>query len=70
MSQNSHIVGTDQLRTLSGKKSRSAICKWASTVGIRVLDGKDGPWTTIEAVNKGLGVSSANEESYQPEEVL
>jgi hypothetical protein len=35
-----------------------------------VVDGKAGPWTTIEAVNKGLGVSSANEPTYAADQVL
>lgn len=70
MSANPHIVDADQLRELSGKRSRSAIRRWASEHGIRVLDGDKGPWTTIEAVNKGLGVSSANDEPYDPAQVL
>ena len=62
MSANPHIVSTEQLRELSGKRSRSAIRRWASARGIRVLDGDNGPWTTVEALNQGLGVSSANDE--------
>lgn len=70
MSANPHVVDFDQLRELSGKRSRASIRRWASEHGIRVLDGDNGPWTTIEAINKGLGVSSANEEPYDPAKVL
>ena len=70
MSQNSHMVDAETLRQRSGKKSRSAIRRWASAQGFRVFDGKDGPWTTIEAVNAALGVGSSNDEAYDPDKVL
>jgi hypothetical protein len=68
--QNSHMVDAETLRQRSGKKSRSAIRKWASAQGFRVFDGKDGPWTTLEALNAALGVGSANDEAYDPNKVL
>lgn len=70
MSQNPHIVDAQTLRQLSGKQSRSGVCKWASERGIRVIDGDKGPFTTLEALNKALGVLSANDESYVPDQVL
>lgn len=70
MTQSTHIVDAQMLRRLSGKHNRSAVRRWASQQGIRVLDGKDGPWTTREALNAALGVSSANEEAYDPDKVL
>ena len=39
MSANPHIIDADQLRELSGKRSRAGIKRWASERGIRVLDG-------------------------------
>lgn len=70
MSQNPAIVDAEQLRQLSGKHNRSAVRRWASRQGIRVLDGKDGPWTTREAVNAALGVGSSNDSAYDPDRVL
>lgn len=70
MSANPSIVGADELRQRSGKHNASAIRRWASQQGIRVFDGKDGPWTTLEALNKALGVSSANESPYSADQVL
>ena len=70
MSQTPHIVDAQMLRQLSGKHSRSAVRRWASAQGIRVLDGKDGPWTTQEALNAALGVGSSNDEAYDPDKVL
>lgn len=65
MTPNPHILDADQLKALSGKKTNAAIHRWASTHGIRLLDGADGPWTTLEAVNAALGVGSeAGSPSY------
>jgi hypothetical protein len=65
-----NIVNADVLRAKSGKRNASAVRRWASRQGIRVFDGEDGPWTTLEALNKALGVSSANEPAYRADEVL
>lgn len=67
---NPHIVDAFQLRELSGKRTRTAVRKWASRQGIKTLDGADGPFATIEAVNAALGVGSANDAAYDPREVL
>lgn len=67
---NPHIVDAFQLRELSGKRTPSAVRKWATRQGIKVLDGEDGPWSTTEAVNAALGVASANDGAYRPDEVF
>lgn len=66
MSAAEHIVDAKQLRERSGKRTASAIRRWATRQGIRVFDGAEGPWTTLEALNKALGVSSeaGNDEAY------
>jgi len=70
VSKNPQVVDAATLRQLSGKHNRSAVRRWASAQGIRVLDGKDGPWTTQEALNAALGVGSSNDETYDPDKVL
>lgn len=69
MGTDSHIIDAEALRKQSGKRSASAVRKWASRQGIRTLEGKDGPWTTLEAVNKALGVGSANDPVYNPDDI-
>lgn len=71
MSANHHIVDTAELRRLSGLKQSAAIKRWASAQGIKVRDGVDGPWTTLEALNASMGVGSAgNDDDYRPEDLL
>lgn len=69
MSTNPHIVDAEYLRELSGKRTPAAVRKWASARGIRTIDGDDGPFTSIEAVNRALGVGSANAPTYSPEDI-
>lgn len=69
MTANSHILDAEQLRKLSGKRSAASVRKWANRQGIRTLDGADGPWTTQEAVNRALGVGSANDPQYRPDDI-
>jgi hypothetical protein len=57
---NPHIVEAEQLRKLSGKRTASAVRKWASARGIRTLDGDDGPFTSIEAVNRAGALAARN----------
>ncbi|MCW0201515.1 MAG: hypothetical protein OJI74_06570 [Rhodanobacter thiooxydans] len=66
MDQTSHIIDTDYLRKISGKKGAAAIRRWASRQGIRCGDGAAGPWTTLEALNSALGIhtSPAANDSY------
>jgi hypothetical protein len=59
MTTHPHIVDSEQLRKLSGKRTSAAVRRWASEHGIRVLNGNEGPWTTIDAVNRALGVDLA-----------
>lgn len=62
---NHHIIDAAELRRLSGLSQPAALKRWASNQGIPLADGADGPWTTLEAINKALGVSSAaNDRTY------
>lgn len=70
MSENAPIVEAAELRARSGLKNPSAVRRWASRQGFRVFDGKDGPWTTLAALNAALGVGSANDDAYKPDQVL
>lgn len=69
MSDLAHIVDTETLRKLSGKHSASAVRRWANSQGIRTLEGADGPWTTEAAINRALGVGSANDPVYRPDDI-
>jgi hypothetical protein len=66
VSANPNIVEFADLRRQCGKKTKPAVRKWASEHGIRVFESDAGPWTTVDALNKALGVSSgaSNDHAY------
>ena len=67
-----HIILPAQLRELSGKSTPSAVRRWARTQNIRIKEGANGPWTTLDALNEslGLGMSARRNGSYRPDEVI
>lgn len=70
MTMNPHIVGPEELRRMSGKQTTAAVCRWASARGIRVIEGADGPWTTVEALNAAMGVNSAANDKAYAQDIL
>jgi hypothetical protein len=70
LNANPHTVDAFQLRELSGKRTDAAVRRWATRQGIKLGKGPGAPWTTVEALNAALGVGSANDAAYRPEEVL
>ena len=67
-----HIILPEVLKKLSGKSSAAAVRRWAQSQNIRIKEGGDGPWTTLEAVNESMGVGLANKRvgAYRPDDVL
>lgn len=65
-----YIIDTEQLRYISGKRTPSAVRRWASARGIRVLDGNEGPWTTLDAINHALGINSTTNNKLYGSDIL
>lgn len=69
MSSCARIVTTKLMRILSGKHSAAALRKWADRQGIPTLQGADGPFTTMDALNYALGLGPTNDQPYSPDDV-
>lgn len=53
--------------------SLATVERWARKIGLRVqYDGRGGLWTTLDALNVALGITSAanGADKYNPDEVL
>ena len=70
MNKNHHIVDSELLRVLSGKRTEAAVRRWASQQGIAIKNGADGPWTTIQAVNASLGLKHASNDGAYKEDIV
>ena len=60
------IVYPEMLASLSGLRQHSRIAAWCKARGIAILDGKDGPWTTLDAINSALGVRDGKKADDSP----
>jgi len=56
-----HIVPFEELQRRSGLRQAAAVERWARAEGIRYFHGREGIWTTLEALNAALGVTAAND---------
>jgi hypothetical protein len=66
-----HLVTFEDLKSATGYSRLSDVERCLQKAKIPYTYGKDGIWTTIEAVNAALGLRPAeNDGAYKPGEVL
>lgn len=66
----SHILPFADLQQATGYTRLADVERCLEKQGVRFLRGKDGIWTTLEAVNAAVGVresSDASNDPYSPE---
>ena len=67
----SPVLNLDDLREATGYTRQADIERCLRKQGVRYFYGRQGIWTTIEALNAALGVAApaANDGAYSPEEI-
>jgi hypothetical protein len=58
------FVTFPELQALSGMNRKADVIRWAESQGIRFKYGKNGIWTTPDALNAALGLQSAGNDQY------
>lgn len=67
------ILETSDLLQITGYQKAGEAARCLRNQGIKVFNGKNGPWTTLALVNAAGGVTPApntDVENYSPEEVF
>lgn len=65
------LVTFEDLKALTGYSRLGDLERCLQKAGIPFKYGKDGIWTTIDAVNAGLGLRPpVNDAAYDPDQVL
>lgn len=66
------LVECADLLAITGYEKPGDAARKLRAQGIRVFEGKDGIWTTLELINAAGGIipSRANDEAYKPEDVI
>lgn len=65
------VLNLDALRSATGYTRQADVERCLRKQGVRYFYGRNGIWTTIDALNAALGVATAaaNDGSYSPEEI-
>ena len=66
------IIETADLLAITGYQKPGDAARCLRTQGIRVFDGKLGPWTTLEIINAAGGVkhsASNDDDGYGPNDL-
>lgn len=66
------ILNLDALREATGYTRQADVERCLSRQGVRFFYGRDGIWTTIDAINAALGCGrgAGNDDGFDPNEVL
>ncbi|WP_313913856.1 hypothetical protein [Tahibacter sp.] len=66
------VLDTSDLLAITGYAGAGDAARCLRAQCIRVFDGKDGPWTTLELINAagGLLAPAAQTETYRPEDLV
>jgi len=65
------LLKFDDLRALTGYERAGDVARCLRKQGIRIFEGRVGPWTTLDLVNAAGGLSSKGDsDEYDPNEVL
>lgn len=65
------VLEFSDLQKLSGFDRRADVERWAQGAGVPVKPCRGGVWTTVDALNRALGITAANDDAgaYPPDVV-
>lgn len=67
----SPVLSCDDLRTITGYQRQSDVARCLREQGVKVFNGRSGPWTTIDLINQAGGlIQGANEEEIDPKRII
>lgn len=58
------VLEFEDLQRVTGYTRRSDVERALRGAGIKVFQGRKGPWTTIDLVNQAGGLAPGNQEQY------
>ena len=64
------VVEFAELQRLSGYERRADVERWAAEIGLPTKPCRGGVWTTVEAINRALGVTTGGDAGLYTAEVV
>lgn len=68
---NSSVLSCEDLRAITGYQRQSDVARCLRNQGVRVFNGRAGPWTTLDLINQAGGlIQGANEDEIDPKQII
>lgn len=69
---NSGLVSAEELLAITNYEQVGPMKKKLESQGIKLFDGKNGPWTTLDLINAagGLKGESSNDIEFYPDDIV
>ena len=68
---NATVLSCEDLKKITGYQRPGDVARCLREQGVQVFNGKSGPWTTIDLINKAGGLMpAASNEPIDPAEIL
>lgn len=64
------VVEFAELQRLSGYERRADVERWAADIGLPTKPCRGGIWTTVEAINRALGVVTSGDTALYGAEIV
>ncbi|MBZ5875977.1 DUF4224 domain-containing protein [Chromohalobacter israelensis] len=69
--KNSAVLSCEELKAITGYQRPADVARCLREQGVRVFNGRTGPWTTLDLINQAGGlVNGANEEEIDPKKII
>ncbi|MBY5969886.1 DUF4224 domain-containing protein [Halomonas denitrificans] len=67
----STVLSCEDLKQITGYQRPGDVARCLREQGVRVFNGRSGPWTTIDLINQAGGmVQQGNEDDIDPRQII
>ncbi|MBY5985753.1 DUF4224 domain-containing protein [Halomonas sp. DP5Y7-2] len=65
------VLSCEDLKQITGYQRPGDVARCLREQGVRVFNGRSGPWTTIDLINQAGGfVQQANDDDIDPRQII
>lgn len=69
--RNSAVLSCEDLKEITGYQRPAEVARCLREQGVHVFNGRTGPWTTVDLINRAAGLAPAsNSDTLAPDEIL
>lgn len=65
-----NVLDCDELKAITGYQRPADAARCLREQGVTVFNGRRGPWTTIDLINKAGGIETAGGKELSPSDIL